>query len=258
MGNLKKEVVINKLVSPPLPLYDSNFPILFFWSPKGGCTSLAKWYFYHIGLLETASQYESIHSYRMNEFQIQPHYEKNILKALVNDEKNVYKLVRDPFTRAVSSYFATITNESIMRVIAPHLKDGMSFKQFLYIIRNIGVTKGAINLHIAQQYTDGEELLIKNYIRLENFMNELKTIEKQYNLPHSPIETIVKSPHHITDKMKKFDERCFAEVKMSQSSLNKPVPDYQNFYNEETMQLVKEIYKHDFVTYQYSQTLKTV
>ncbi|MCA0987887.1 sulfotransferase family 2 domain-containing protein [Guptibacillus algicola] len=256
MDNLEREVIINKLVSPPLPLYDPTFPILLFWSPKAGCTSLVKWYFYQIGLLQTATNYESIHLYRMNEFEKQPNHKSKITKSLMTNEKDIYKLVRDPYTRAVSSYFATLINPSIMNNLAPHLKDGMSFKQFLYVIRKRGVKKGTINLHIAQQYTEGEELLIKNYIRLEQFSDELKKIEKQYSLLPSPIEKIVKSPHHVAQKMAEFGEESFADIKMTASSLNDSLPTYHNFYSDETIGLVREIYKQDFENYNYSLTLK--
>ncbi|HFK1792859.1 TPA: hypothetical protein ACGXGE_005781, partial [Bacillus pacificus] len=33
-----------------VPLFNSNFPLILFWSQKSGCTSLAHWFFYQINL----------------------------------------------------------------------------------------------------------------------------------------------------------------------------------------------------------------
>jgi hypothetical protein len=57
MNNKKRELLAIKLITPSLPLYEKEFPLIFFWSPKSGCTSIIKWYFFQIGLLQKAIDY---------------------------------------------------------------------------------------------------------------------------------------------------------------------------------------------------------
>ncbi|WP_221567789.1 sulfotransferase family 2 domain-containing protein [Alkalihalobacillus sp. TS-13] len=252
----KLRFVANKLITPPLPLFADEFPILFFWSPKCGCTSLVKWYLYQIGLLEKALNYDvNIHTYRLNVIHKQKNHTLKIRKHLLHESKDVYKLVRNPYTRAVSSFFHTVRSEDLLNIIAPGMEDGLSFKQFLYRIKGFGVERGKINGHMVQQYLDGEELFVQNYIELENFSTSIRQIEKSYNLLQSPLNDIIKSPHHVTQKMDENDSRIFANTKMSIASFNQSLPPYKNFYDQETMELVREIYKMDFIKYGYNQKM---
>jgi hypothetical protein len=56
----------------------------------------------------------------------------------------------------------------------------------------------------------------------------------------------------MADKSKKI----FAEVNMSQDTLRGPLPHYKNFYDEETKQLVREVFKKDFEKYHYNKIWK--
>ena len=54
----------------------------------------------------------------------------------------------------------------------------------------------------------------------------------------------------MTDKGK----QTFAEVNMSLETLSGgPLPQYKNFYDEETRDLVRELFKKDFEKYGYNQ-----
>ncbi|MGP4081535.1 sulfotransferase family 2 domain-containing protein [Pseudalkalibacillus sp. R45] len=254
----KRRFAANKLITPPIPLFADEFPILFFWSPKCGCTSLLKWYLYQIGHLDKASNYDiNIHTYRLNVIQKQKNHTLKIRKHLLLESKDVYKLVRNPYTRAVSSFIHAVRSHGLLTDIAPGMEDGLSFKQFLYRIKNSGVERGQINGHMVQQYLDGEELLVHNYIKLENFSTSIRQIEKSHNLLQSLLNDIIKSPHHVTQKMNENDNRNFANMKMSSKTFPQSLPPYKNFYDQETMELVREIYKMDFIRYGYNQKIIT-
>lgn len=252
----EQEALIKKLITPTSPLYGKVFPIIFFWSPKSGCTSLIKWYFFQIGLLQKALDYNPwIHFYRMEVYEKQENYKIEIAEQLLNNKKDIYKLVRNPYKRAVSSFISTLTNENIMNEVAPGINTGLSFKQFLYKVKDIGISKDLINAHIAQQYIEEEELFIRNYIKLEHFNTAIRAIESKYNLLQSPIENIIQSSHNMSQRMKNIDKKTFAEVKMSLESVyNEPLPQYENFYDHETKDLVRNLFKKDFKKYGYNQT----
>ncbi len=250
----EQEILIKKLITPALPLYEEEFPIIFFWSPKSGCTSLIKWYFFQIGLLQKAIDYNPwVHFYRMEVYERQRNYKIKVENQLLNGKKDIYKLVRNPYKRAVSSFLNTLTNKQIMNEVAPDSNNGLSFKQFLYRVKDIGVNRDLINAHIAQQYIEKEEVFIQNYIKLEHFSTNIKAIENKYNLLQSPIKNIINSPHNMSQRMKDINEGTFADVKMSLESFNKPLPQYKNFYDYETKNLVRDLFKKDFKKYGYNQ-----
>jgi hypothetical protein len=254
MSNLsKKEMIITKSTTHLLPLYQKEFPLIFFWSPRSGGTSLIKWFFFQNGLLQAALNYNPwIHSYKMEVYEKQNNYKADIIKQLLEGKKDIYKLVRNPYRRAVSSFLAVIDNEIIMKEIALNSQNGVSFKQYLYHIKKIGVSRDLINSHIAQQYVEGEEFLIKNYIKLENFSAEIKVVENKFHLLDSPILNISNSSHHLSQTM--IEKGLFAEVKMSLKPYGRSLPTYESFYDEETKGLVRELFKKDFEKYGYSQT----
>lgn len=251
MSTTEEENLIKKLTTHTLPLYENECPIMFFWSPRSGCTSLIKWFFFQVGLLQEAIDYNPwIHLYRMEVYENKENYKNEILKQLLERKKDTYKLIRNPYKRAVSSFLATLSNEIIMNEVAPNNREGLSFKQFLYNVKNIGISRDLINSHIAQQYIDEEEFFIENYVKLENFNTEIKYIENKYNLLNSPMLNITNSSHHMSQRM--VEKGAFADHKLTLEPYNKPLPTYESFYDKETKDLVKELFKEDFEKYKYN------
>ncbi|MDT9027452.1 sulfotransferase family 2 domain-containing protein [Rossellomorea yichunensis] len=252
--NQKRENFIENLVkeADPLPLYKKEFPLIFFWSPKSGCTSIIKWFFFQNGLLQKATNYNPwIHYFRMEVYQKQNGYRTELKNELLNGKKDTYKLVRNPYARAVSSFLATVYNEAIMKGVAPNINDGLSFKQFLYQVKKIGVSRDLINMHIAQQYGEGEELIVQNYLKIEDFERSIRNIESKYGLIQSNLSDIIKSPHHLSSKM--TNKGLFADVIITKSSSIEALPMYDSFYDKETKDLVRELFKKDFDAYGYNQ-----
>jgi hypothetical protein len=253
MFDEKKELYITKLITLLPPLYNKDFPIIFFWSPKCGCTTLIKWYFFQTGILQKAYEYNpEVHRYRLDILEKQPNYNLQIKEQLLGNKKDVYILVRNPYKRAVSSFFATIITKTIFKQIAPGQIEGLSFKQFLYLIKNIGVNRDQINVHIAQQYIEKEELFIQKYIRLEQSTPSIREIEEKYNLLQSPIQNIIKPPFHMAQRMTDKSNKMFSEVKMSFETFPKSLPEYKRFDDQETRDLVREIFKKAFEKYDYN------
>jgi Sulfotransferase family len=244
----KKEAAIPGMIAIPLPLFHKDFPIIFFWNPKCGCTSLIKWFYYQLGILEEANKYSQwIHTYRENVYELQPNHILSLRNELLNLKKDTYKVIRNPYKRAVSSYIAALVMPEVMLQIAPYVKQGLSFRQFLYRLKEIGVKREVINSHVAQQYVDGEELFIQNYIELENLNIELKNIEKKYNLMRSPLSEITQSHHHVAHKMNQNVKESVADINFFSDINSNKLPRYQNFYDAETKKLVFEIYEQDFI-----------
>ena len=69
-----------------------------------------------------------------------------------------------------------------------------------YTIYSLMMLKNDINPHFTQQYIAGEEY-VTNYIYLENFDQDMKALEKRFELKTAPINEFSISWHHQTPAM---------------------------------------------------------
>ncbi|KRF18676.1 sulfotransferase family 2 domain-containing protein [Paenibacillus sp. Soil787] len=242
----------------PSPYSHMNFPIILYWSPKAGCTTLLKWFLYQADLLDVALEYHPwVHQYEVF-IKSKPEYIDELLSSL--PYKDSYKLVRNPYTRAVSGFLMLFTYmDTILQSVKehlyndPHSPKGLSFKQFLYYLKDLGVGHGHIEFHFAMQYREGEEHYIDQYIYLENLSDELAKLERKYSLKKSNLSDLSNSHHHFSSLM--THRGNFANVSFTDPAFPK-LPTYSSFYDYEAIQLVRELYKKDFEKYGYSKNIK--
>lgn len=112
-----------------------------------------------------------------------------------------------------------------------------------------GAHASDINPHFTQQYIAGEEEYVTNYIYLENFDQEMKELEKRFELKTAPINEFSTSWHHQTPAM-------IYKGDFSEGDITDPLfprhPTFESFYDTECIQLVQTIFQNDFDTYKYS------
>ncbi len=255
-----KEAVLRRLNRTRVPHYHPNFPLILFWSQKSGCTGLAKWFFFQIGLLEQALQYSPwIHTYEHEKYITQPNHKSEIIENLAKEKKDTFKLVRNPYKRAVSQFLILATTKGITnwdkeweKIRTYFFQDknavhGISFKQFLYYIKDAN----GYDDHFNPQYLEGEELFVNNYIYLERFHDHISEIEKRYGLRKSNLSSIGKSSHHLSSSM--ILTGNYADMKITNETFSKSgkYPTYDSFYDKETTNLVNTIFSKDFEVYGY-------
>lgn len=245
IGGEKDMSILSKIPDYGLPYYHNSFPLVLFYTHKSGCTSLGKWFFFQIGLMKQENTYEVWKN--LHEYTSRTNYRKELNICITERKKTIYKLVRNPYKRAVSSFLQIVSYPYLFEKFEGDYNKGLSFKNFLYQVQKMGSDKGSIDPHIDQQYIQGEEKYIKNFIYLEDFDNQIRQIEGRYGLLHSPLIELTKSPHHFSNKMKM--EGQHAETVITSNSLVHPT--YKSFYDEETLELVKKLYKKDFNAYSY-------
>ncbi|KAA6449396.1 sulfotransferase family 2 domain-containing protein [Bacillus swezeyi] len=240
---------LEHLIFPYTPLYKKDFPLILFWIPKSGCTTLNRWFFFQNGLLEDVGQQSEgeVHHYRNKIYTQQPDYMKDLSKHLLENKKDAYKLVRNPFRRAVSSFLATICSPNFICLFDRDIDTGLSFTEFLYQLRDLDSEIDSIDRHLGPQYLEGEEEFVNNYIYLEQFNAQIREIENKYRLLKSPLSQLSKSPHHLSALMLKKGN--FADAVLTMSSFDWVFPTYESFYNKETKELVQDIYAKDFDMY---------
>ncbi len=248
----------NILVSPEKKL-------VVLWSAKSGSAFILKWYLYQLDLLEKAKEHSVwIHDYR-KVLNAHPENNKN-LRSLLTKAKNyhIIKLVRNPFTRAVSSYvqfldflgykFPNATN-FISDQGNLELKTKYSFEEFLDKLLVENIRKVNVHWRCQTHPTERRNILkVNRIIKLENVSEEIKKLEVDLDLKPSNLSDFATSFHHI-NKSKELAKSEFIGNTPLDISIRSNSPGYECFYNEDLKQKVLELYKEDFERYNYSQEL---
>ena len=176
-----------------------------------------------------------------------------------------YKLVRDPFSRAVSSYLMMLVlgddsghfTVDLRRELRawlygdPAVPYGFGFAQFLEWLSTCDVA--AMNDHLAPQSTALEDLLPDlRLVRLEDFERELRSIEADLGLDPADYDRITESGHH-TSRAANVALHPAAVVALQPPIPfgDHPIPPTTSFVTPTTVDLVRRIYADDYARYGY-------
>lgn len=205
---------LGKFLRPRVPLWHKDFPAVLLWSGKSGCTTVLKWFFMHLGLLEEARKHSAwIHDYETDVLKRAPGYMDGLL-AKLRSGCPVVKFVRDPYARAYSGYLELCRprilnkqNHWAYSVRCQVLKDlagsaaeveyAFSFEQFVRWLSRQDVA--SLNHHLAPQFTELESFLEVEYLKVESFAGKVRDLESRLSLPLSSeerIDKLVTSGHH--------------------------------------------------------------
>lgn len=221
-----------------------NNKIIIDWSAKSGCTVLCKMIFDYLGISKEPDKLNlSIHKYRQNYFYQK--YGRVRLSQLLDSNIIKIKLVRNPYSRAVSSYLH-IMKTYISKKYFDH--QDLSFLEYLDLIKNKKVEP---NPHYGLQKLaiENKRDIFNNIIKIEN-LNKNLYIFSQYGLK---LKLIHSSRHHNNIKLVK--NAYYGNMKYSKLVKfypNNTYPSYNTFYNNKTKKLVTEIYQEDITTYNYT------
>ncbi|MDH3652142.1 MAG: sulfotransferase family protein [Saprospiraceae bacterium] len=236
----------------PRPLICSKNRIGLMWSAKSGCTFASKWFFFQIGLLDAAHYYHPwIHRFREEVFYKSLPYQKALSRKDLSDFL-LFKVVRSPFSRAVSSYIHAIRfeyeNQQISEFLGrPIFKDaGFSFREFVDYLRILDVKN--CNIHHRIQVHPLEEYLgALTVVKLENSIRTFGELEREYNLAKSPLSQYQVSDHNSARTgLNDFQ----GDIRFNKKE--KVFPHFECFYNTELIIEVSSIYREDFDKYEYS------
>lgn len=216
----------------------SNYKFIIDWTAKSACTTICKIFFDYMDELNNALKYHYwIHNYREKYYYSK--YGKVNNELLLSNETIKIKFVRNPYSRAVSSYLHVMKTQLRKKIFN---NEDMSFYTFLL---NIEKNKYSNDIHYDLQMICSEKKdTFDHIIKIENLENEIKNLNKLYNINLNYNFT---SHHHVIKNNK--SDKNVAHLKYSQMS---KIPNYKNFYNEKTKQLVFKIYNSDIIRYNYT------
>lgn len=210
------------------------------WTPKAACTIICKIFFDYMDELEEALKFnEWIHRSREKYYKKYGMVTRNLLL-----QNNIIKIkfVRNPYSRAVSSYLHVMKNIRSFNIFN---REDMSFYTFLLNLEKQKYSSDTnYNDHYNLQMIDSEkENTFHHIIKVENLEEEIKNLNKRYhiNLNHN-----FTSNHHI------IKNRIDINISSTKYSQILKIPYYNNFYDEKTKNLVDKIYNDDIIRYNYT------
>lgn len=251
----------NRLIkAPPRILINPERKMVLFWSAKAGSVFIIKWFLYQMNVLAKAKKHSDwIHDYREKMYET-PTY-KQAMKDFADkpDEYHIIKLVRNPYTRAVSSYVECLymlekDNPAAKQFMTKEgkipLRAQYSFVEFLDTLMSIDIVNVNIHWRCQRHPAEIENVITVNaLVKLETPTDTLNHLEKQLNLKPTEPFKFSASPHH--NKKTTSEEQSFLGYTPLDAAVRQNIPPYDCFYNVELEQKVAEIYKEDFERYQY-------
>jgi len=259
------------------PLYHPDFPFIILWSQKAACTTVVKWFFLQVGLLDEAQKYHSwVHRYEGDVFKNRPTYIEDMYEAVKNG-KPIVKFVRDPYTRAYSSYLSVCSAQSIgsdghwtissRQQIAGDLAGSASATEYAFSFRQflqwLAAQRGnKVNPHIRMQHAPRDEYLSYRYYKIEKLADNFRILEQEFNLPHSVSDhaDILESGH--------FHKKAEFDLQTARALLDLAVPvqrsndfPYVSFDREiargtDYDRLIRECFYRDLKRYDYLDALE--
>ncbi len=232
-------------------LIDPVNKVVMDWSPKVGCTILTKMFFRQMGILEKALEYHSwIHEYRMHVFNKET---PTHLSDILNPENFTFKVVRNPYKRAVSAYIHTMKKSVMHPPVAGILKRkdaNISFEQFVEFLFKSDLTTCDHHYALQKKYIEFDHPgCFRKIVHLENLDQGIREVNQE-GKQHFDL-TGLSSHHHaaITNGFIKNADQ------IRWSDLAEQIPPHLSFFNTELADKVQHLYKEDFKDYGYSSKL---
>jgi Sulfotransferase family len=269
VGALKLPVLVaNPFNAHRQPLHAQNFPLVLLYTARAGSAALIKWFLFQTGYLDQATElHRGVHRLSRSAQLRHRDYGWQALRLIVTHEKPIFKLVRNPYDRAVSSFRSTVfhTREkqsnpwgrkivtAARKYSGKPLTAELSFRDFLRFVAMNGTEIGLINGHVARQHVAGEDGFIDRIMKLECFAEEIRRIESEYGLAPSPLESIVGLRHEGSRLPEETNCMvCAADLEITSAYVRQGrFPPYEAFYDDETRRLVRDCYAADFEAYGY-------
>lgn len=249
-----------------LPLQQPDFPVAVCWSAKSGCTTVLKWFLAHTGLLDEALAYSKwVHDYRQHKMFRAPGYRRQCERLFKTATQNgfIVKVIRDPATRAVSSYLHFLrcghdVEQWPQAVLVPQWKSaaglkhqrGLSFRQFLMFAITQQLNGSLLDPHFRQQYDTQQDSCVDAYVRLEDLADGLRDVENRTGLPHLDIHELSQSGHHNPVTAHHAWPTNAAECPVDHNTLDElGTPPPQVFLDAATRMLIRTAYWTDYAAY---------
>lgn len=236
-----------------LGIVDEKNKLILLWTPKAGCSMSIAIMLRQAGILNINQRYSTkeIHKNRVQfynkygylNFEVPEYYDKYY----------IFKVIRNPYDRAVSSYLW-----SMKFILFCDFNYTWSFENYLIHLKanNLQICheNKILNVptdHCQQQYVIGEEKYVRKYVHLENLENEIDEINRELNININASNLDHFIMNHYFKNIDIEDQLAYVG-NINFNELPSLIPScYKCFYNEKTRSLVEDLYKDDIRCYKY-------
>ena len=230
-------------------LFDPERKVIMDWSGKAGCTVGAMMFFRHMGILEEARTYHPwIHQFRKEVF-----YERfpATVQDLLSRKNTLFKIVRNPFTRVISSLRNKVRvpgkNRKIFETLGLESIDTITFRQFVTFLESTDL-RIKCDVHYREQVQDYELLKLRHPIvcQLESLTDDIAALNRRFGFDFDLAG--LSSEHHA----EKNPEWAGFAGDQPWQSFTDGLPDYRFFYDPDLRKRVAQLYRRDLEAYGYS------
>ena len=111
MKNVNQELLNHVILHKDrIPHFHKDFPLILFWSHRSGCTTLANWFFFQIGLFNEAKKYHDfIHYYEFWVYKNNTNYIPELQNGLLTAEKLFVNLYEIPIQGPSAHFYYLLT-----------------------------------------------------------------------------------------------------------------------------------------------------
>lgn len=242
-------------------MVDYKRKLVMSWTPKAGCTMAVTMFLAHMGFHEGVDWQGWVHEFRKT------YYERcGFLGSCVYRHSNFYKfkVVRNPYDRAVSTYIHVmrtrlIDDEKLLHHFShAQARKDLSFKHFIsYLERHTTspmvhsfdagghAQKQSYDFEFTEWLTTGRQLF-NRIVKVENFEEDMKLVNQEANASFEFSFT----PHHYVQRSS-WSDRYVGDKPFHKIEHNIP-ENYGNFYDEEDQIRVSRLYFTDLLLYNYT------
>lgn len=255
----------------PIPIVHFEKKYVVYWSAKSGCTSLTATVLRDIGISVSQNiglpddHPDYVNAMRSDYYK---QYKLNVASCFQHSADPDFlsiKLVRNPYSRIVSSYLMLMRENRNMGIDSTGLltnvsvsvgKDDLqklSFEDFLGWL--VSQSNEKIDWHVQQQFHpfEGvENISVKGALRLEHYSEDVESIRTNFGLilPDS-ISKKGSFQHHGTHNV---SLRNFVGRK-PYCEYREDIPKYSYFFDDELAEMAFIFYRKDFSNYGYSESI---
>ncbi len=250
--------------TPTMPLLSDRHKLAVLFTPKAGCSSVVKWFLELHGKREEAARYDSwVHRYRSEVFNKSWAYTRARVHYSPAHYRHI-KVVRNPYTRVVSSYIHSLRRPMICHaemasfLQRPVVGRGYSFREFVGFLETVDL--GGCNPHLGVQVKEKERQgrTIDRILRLEDGLErQLGEVSHALGLPVVEFDrlNLSGSSHHVAyedttdsnaDTLFDLETDRFTPISM---------PHWRSFYGEGLQEKVYALFRADFDQYTYASDL---
>lgn len=224
------------------------------FTQKAGCTFAVKWFFEQIGVLAEATAYSNwIHDYREQVFYASKGYRPEDIAA---PAMRVLKFVRNPFSRAVSSYVQAnkmgYEDAKIQRFLGRPVtqEQRYSFREFVAHLGSVDLRTCNVH-HRLQLHPLEENGLVRptHVVPIEQSHELLTKLEQELELAQTNNAKLASSVHHTT---RSVDASFCGDERFVIPRGRVTMPSTGAFYDPDIERAVARLYREDFERYGYA------